>query len=91
MIIPHGLIYIQRHTNDLYNEKEEELNSLAIRHAATEAYVDELRLRVGKLAERESATEVRRTNSHYQALLTEKSLVLHPRPRGKAEDSGRYR
>jgi predicted nucleic acid-binding Zn-ribbon protein len=41
----------------MYVEKEDELNSLAIRHAATEAYVDELRLRVAKLTERESATE----------------------------------
>lgn len=49
---------MQRHTNDMYTEKEEELDSLAIRHAATEAYVDELRLRVAKLTERESATEV---------------------------------
>ncbi|KIM26341.1 hypothetical protein M408DRAFT_330691 [Serendipita vermifera MAFF 305830] len=46
-----------RHTNDMYTEKDEELESLAIRHAATEAYVDELRLRVAKLTERESATE----------------------------------
>ncbi|CAG7852493.1 Kinesin-like protein KIF21A [Serendipita indica DSM 11827] len=46
-----------RHTNDMFIEKEEELESLAIRHAATEAYVDELRLRVAKLSERESATE----------------------------------
>lgn len=43
----------------MYTEKEEELDALAIRHAATEAYVDELRLRVAKLTERESATEVR--------------------------------
>lgn len=42
----------------MYNEKEDELNSLAIRHAATEAYVEELRFRVAKLTERESATEV---------------------------------
>ncbi len=42
----------------MYTEKEEELDALAIRHAATEAYVDELRLRVSKLTERESATEV---------------------------------
>jgi hypothetical protein len=53
------LTFSQRHTNDMYTEKEEELDSLAIRHAATEAYVDELRLRVAKLTERESATEVR--------------------------------
>lgn len=42
----------------MYEEKEEEFNQLAIRHAATEAYVEELRLRVAKLAEHESATEV---------------------------------
>ena len=49
---------LQRHTNDMYEEKEEEVNQLAIRHAATEAYVEELRLRVAKLSEHESATEV---------------------------------
>jgi len=42
----------------MYEEKEEEFNQLAIRHAATEAYVEELRLRVAKLSEHESATEV---------------------------------
>ncbi|KAG8797749.1 hypothetical protein FRC18_008882, partial [Serendipita sp. 400] len=46
-----------RHTNDIYLEKEEEFDSLAIRHAATEAYVDELRMRLGKLTERETANE----------------------------------
>ena len=42
----------------MYEEKEDEFSQLAIRHAATEAYVEELRLRVAKLSEHESATEV---------------------------------
>lgn len=54
---------LQRHTNDMYEEKEEEFSQLAIRHAATEAYVEELRLRVAKLSEHESATEVMDTIS----------------------------
>jgi hypothetical protein len=49
---------LQRHTNEMFEEKEEEFGQLAIRHAATEAYVEELRLRVAKLSEHESATEV---------------------------------
>jgi len=48
-----------RHTNDMYEEKEEELVLISERHAATELYVEELRGRVAKLTERESSTEVR--------------------------------
>lgn len=55
---------LQRHTNEMYEEKEEEFDQLAIRHAATEAYVEELRLRVAKLSEHESATEVIDIISH---------------------------
>ncbi|GLB34798.1 putative kinesin motor, catalytic domain [Lyophyllum shimeji] len=46
-----------RHTNELVEEKEEELAVITERHAATELYVEELRGRVAKLTERESATE----------------------------------
>lgn len=49
-----------RHTNDLYEEKENEYTELAERHATTEMYVEELKARVAKLAEREASTEVRR-------------------------------
>lgn len=47
-----------RHTNEMVEEKEEELASLTDRHAATELYVEELRARVSKLGEREATTEV---------------------------------
>ena len=47
-----------RHTNDLYDEKESEYNTLAERHATTEMYVEELKARVAKLSEREASTEV---------------------------------
>ncbi|KAG5647313.1 hypothetical protein DXG03_000851 [Asterophora parasitica] len=46
-----------RHTNELVEEKEEELAAITERHAATELYVEELRSRVAKLSERESSTE----------------------------------
>lgn len=42
----------------MYEEQEAELESLKERHSTTEAYVEELRARVGKLLERESSTEV---------------------------------
>ena len=47
-----------RHTNDLVEEKEDELSQLSERHSATELYVEELKNRVSKLAEREASTEV---------------------------------
>ncbi|KAL5511327.1 hypothetical protein ACEPAH_4543 [Sanghuangporus vaninii] len=46
-----------RHTNDLVEEKEEELSQLTERHSATEMYVEELKSRVSKLSEREASTE----------------------------------
>ena len=46
-----------RHTNDLVEEKEEELSQLTERHTATEMYVEELKNRVSKLVEREASTE----------------------------------
>jgi chromosome segregation ATPase len=47
-----------RHTNELVEEKEEELSTLAERHSSTEMYVEELKTRVAKLSEREASTEV---------------------------------
>lgn len=47
-----------RHTNEMVEEKEEELAVITDRHAATELYVEELRSRVAKLTEREASTEV---------------------------------
>lgn len=47
-----------RHTNELVEEKEEELSAIHERHAATEMYVEELRNRVAKLSEREASNEV---------------------------------
>ncbi|KAI0672882.1 kinesin [Trametes maxima] len=46
-----------RHTNDLYDEKETEYNTLMDRHTTTELYVEELKARVAKLVEREASTE----------------------------------
>ncbi|KAJ7578389.1 kinesin domain-containing protein [Mycena floridula] len=46
-----------RHTNEMVEEKEEELATISDRHAATELYVEELRARVAKLTEREASTE----------------------------------
>ncbi|OJT12017.1 Kinesin-like protein KIF21A [Trametes pubescens] len=46
-----------RHTNDLYEEKENEFTTLLERHSTTEMYVEELKARVVKLAEREASTE----------------------------------
>lgn len=46
-----------RHTNEMVEEKDDELGALAERHAATELYVEELRSRVAKLTEREASTE----------------------------------
>ncbi|KAF9780579.1 kinesin-domain-containing protein [Thelephora terrestris] len=46
-----------RHTNEMYDEKEEEFSTLQERHSATEMYVEELRSRAARLAEREASTE----------------------------------
>jgi hypothetical protein len=48
-----------RLTNDMMEEKEEELAQVVERHSATELYVEELRGRLAKLTEREASTEVR--------------------------------
>ena len=47
-----------RHTNEMVEEKEEELIVITERHSATELYVEELRSRLAKLSERELSTEV---------------------------------
>ena len=47
-----------RHTNEMVEEKEEELAIINERHVATEMYVEELKSRVVKLTEREASTEV---------------------------------
>jgi hypothetical protein len=52
-----------RLTNDLVEEKEEELNQMAERKVAAELYIEELRARLAKLTERESSTEVSRIRS----------------------------
>jgi kinesin family protein 4/21/27 len=46
-----------RHTNELVEEKEEELAVMTERHAAIELYLEELKTRVAKLTEREAHTE----------------------------------
>jgi chromosome segregation ATPase len=47
-----------RLTNEMVEEKEEELAQITERHTATELYVEELRSRLAKLTEREASTEV---------------------------------
>jgi len=47
-----------RLTNDLVEEKEEELNQVTERKTAAELYIEELRTRLAKLTEREASTEV---------------------------------
>ncbi|KAF8275271.1 hypothetical protein EI94DRAFT_1793880 [Lactarius quietus] len=46
-----------RLTNDLVEEKEEELNQITERKVAAELYIEELRARLAKLTEREASTE----------------------------------
>jgi len=45
------------HTNEIFEEKEG-FAAVTDRHAAMELYVEELRVRVAKLTEREASTEV---------------------------------
>ncbi|KAF8164495.1 hypothetical protein K438DRAFT_1984642 [Mycena galopus ATCC 62051] len=45
------------HTNEMVEEKEDELAMVTERHAATELYMEELRAQVTKLTEREASTE----------------------------------
>ncbi|KAI0928992.1 hypothetical protein AcV5_006383 [Taiwanofungus camphoratus] len=46
-----------RHTNDLYEEKEQEYSELSERHSTIELYVEELKSRAAKLSEREASNE----------------------------------
>ncbi|EGO21151.1 hypothetical protein SERLADRAFT_357830, partial [Serpula lacrymans var. lacrymans S7.9] len=46
-----------RLTNEMVEEKEEELAQITERHSATELYVEELRGRLAKVTEREASTE----------------------------------
>ena len=43
-----------RHTNEMYDEKEEEFSTPQERHPATEVYVEELRTRTARSTEREA-------------------------------------
>lgn len=58
-----------RLTNEMVEEKEEDLSQLTERHSVTELYVEELRSRLAKLSEREVSTEV-------SAVVTIRSLHL---------------
>ena len=59
-----------RHTNEMYEEKEEEFAVLQERHSATEMYVEELRNRAARLTEREASTEVSLQSRCFPSLLT---------------------
>jgi chromosome segregation ATPase len=59
-----------RLTNDLVEEKEDELHQMTERKTAAELYVEELRARLGKLAEREASTEVSYTGSPLSGVQT---------------------
>jgi kinesin family protein 4/21/27 len=60
-----------RLTNDLVEEKEEELNQVTERKTAAELYIEELRARLAKLTEREASTEV----SHVGLLPSGSNLI----------------
>lgn len=71
-----------RHTNEMVEEKEEELAAIMERHSATELYVEDLRARVSKLSDREASTEV----NSLSCLLCGRTDIptgLCPRPGGK--------
>jgi kinesin family protein 4/21/27 len=59
-----------RHTNEMFEEKEEEFAGITKRHAATELYVEELRVRVAKLTEREASTEVSKMRQELSFILS---------------------
>lgn len=73
-----------RHTNEMVEEKEEELAAITERHAATELYVEDLRARVAKLGERESSTEVIVLNALFVDCID--LTVIGLRPRSGRED-----
>lgn len=54
-----------RLTNDLVEEKEEELSETMERKTAAELYIEELRTRLAKLSEREASTEVSHVVIYY--------------------------
>jgi kinesin family protein 4/21/27 len=64
-----------RHTNEMVEEKEEDLATWTARHAATELYVEELRARISKLSEREASTEV--SSDELQSLISFDSDIPH--------------
>lgn len=68
-----------RLTNELVEEKEDELTQITERHTATELYVEELRSRLGKLTEREASTEVRQYLEYSFYLLIPCTIGLCPR------------
>lgn len=68
-----------RLTNELVEEKEDELAQITERHTATELYVEELRSRLGKLTERETSTEVCRYLPYSFYLLIRCTIGLCPR------------
>lgn len=71
-----------RHTNEMVEEKEEELATITERHAATELYVEDLRARVAKLSERETSTEVNIFLKFIIASCSDLNIIgLCPRPR----------
>jgi hypothetical protein len=59
-----------RHTNDLVEEKEDELTQMQERHASAELYIEELKTRVAKLSEREASTEVALLQPRVEIALT---------------------
>ena len=79
-----------RHTNEMYEEKEEELVILQERHSATEMYVEELRNRAARLMEREASTEVSLKSCYMSALLTVFSLILQAYVRDLEERLKQY-
>lgn len=79
-----------RHTNEMYDEKDEELVILQERHSATELYVEELRNRAARLTEREASTEVNLQSYYLSALLTLIALFLQAYVRDLEERLKQY-
>lgn len=69
-----------RHTNEMVEEKEDELAVVTERHAATELYVEELRARVAKLTEREASTEVREKSTYSRTFYSRNGTALTCQP-----------
>ena len=79
-----------RHTNDMYEEKEEEFTILQERHSATEMYVEELRNRATRLTEREASTEVSLKSCYLYPLLTVSPFILQAYVRDLEERLKQY-